>query len=170
MDLTSHYQSPWLRQLPHYRTCLPGIGRSCNVISSPPSVRARRIAFLVIITLRTIEALLFSAVFYMHAIIWFVFGVPLTIAVFLLVGWNLHLIVEVEGDRQLLGLRIPNTAFAVFLWVVVVVHVYLVGLEVTGLSYYTGGTRLYWVFWISVVCFVAWVASRESDEGSLSLA
>lgn len=170
MDVSSHYQSAWLRQLPHYRTCLPGIGRSCNVISSPSPSRARRIAFLAIMILRTVETLLFATVFYMHALKWFIFGLPVTLAVFVFVAWNLHLIVEAEGERQLSKLRIPGAAFTVFLWIVLVVHVFLVGLEVTGLSYFTGGTRMNWFFWILLICFVAWVAGRDSDEGSLTLA
>jgi hypothetical protein len=56
------------------------------------------------------------------------------------------LIVEAEGERRLYRLRIPSGAFSAFLWIVVVVHVVLVGLEVTGLSFYVDGTQKTWMF------------------------
>lgn len=168
--LTSHYQSLWLRQLPHYQTCLPSISRSCNPYVNSLSLRLRRIAFLTIIFLRVIETLLFALVFYMRKPSWLVPGVLLTLAVFFLVAWNLHLIVEAEGERRVFKLRIPSGAFSAFLWVVVVVHVVLIGLEVTGLSYYVDGTQKTWAFWILVICLVAWVAGRDPDVESVSLA
>jgi len=67
-------------------------------------------------------------------------------------------------------LTIPGGVFTVFLWFMVVVHVVLIGLEITGLSFLIDGTRRTWVFWILVVTVVAWVAGREEEEGSLTLA
>jgi hypothetical protein len=166
----SHYQSHYLRQIPHYRTCLPTIARCCNPFVNPVSLRLRHIAFLCIIVLRIIEILLFTLVFYMRKPIFLVPGVLLMLAIFFLVAWNLHLIVEAGGERRLYRLRIPSGAFSAFLWIVVVVHVVLVGLEVTGLSFYVDGTQKTWMFWILVICLVAWVTGREPEEGSLILA
>ncbi len=76
---------------------------------------------------------------------------------------------EAEGSRKVFGVRVPSRAFSAFLWLVVVVHVVLVGLEVTGLSWFIEGTLRTWGFWVLVICFMAWVATREPEEGSLSL-
>ena len=167
--LASHYPSRWLRQLPHYRTCLPSIGRSCNPFVDPLSLRLRRIAFLCITFLRVIETLFFTLVFYMRKPGWLIPGVLLILVLFFLIAWNLHLIVEAEGERRVSRLRIPAGAFSLFLWVVVVVHIVLVGLEVTGLSYFVDGTQKTWAVWMLIICLVAWVASKGPEEGSLSL-
>lgn len=168
--LASHYQSPYLRQLPYYRTCLSSIAHSCNPVTGPPSLRLRRTAYLVIIILRTIEALLFMFTFYVRKPSWLILAALLIFATFVFVAWNLHLIVEAEGERTAFKFRIPSVVFSVFMWVVVVVHVILVGLEVTGLSYYVDGTQKTWGFWILIICLVAWVAGREPEEGSLTIA
>lgn len=52
----------------------------------------------------------------------------------------------------------------------VAVHVFLIGLEMTGLSYFIDGTRKTWAFWILVITVVAWIAGREEEEGTLVLA
>src|SRR5690242_3589834 len=74
--------------------------------------------------------------------------------------------------RRAKGVEIDDSrgVFTVFLWFMVVVHVVLIGLEITGLSFLIDGTRRTWVFWILVVTVVAWVAGREEEEGSLTLA
>lgn len=171
-NLASHYQSPWLRQLPHYRTWFPAITRSCNPFVDSSTLRGRRIAFLCIILLRSIEALFCAFVLYvrhfgfLRSTIWMI----IVFVAFLFMAWNLHLIVDAEGGRRVSKLTIPGGVFTVFLWFMVVVHVVLIGLEITGLSFLIDGTRKNWVFWILVVTVVAWVAGREEEEGSLTLA
>lgn len=165
----THYPSRYLTQLPYYRTSLPKIARSCNPFVDPVSLRLRRIAFLCIINLRVIETLFFALVFWLRKPILLVPEVLIVLAIFFLVAWNLHLIVEAEGDRKIFRLTIPSGAFGAFLWIVVAVHVVLIGLEISGLSWYVDGTTRTWGFWILVICLVARIAGRESEEGSLSL-
>jgi hypothetical protein len=171
-NLASHYSNPWLRQLPHYRTWSPAIVRSCNPFGDPTSLRRRRIAFLCIIFLRILESLFFAFVLYMRrpglflSTVWIVS----IFFAFLLVAWNLHLIVEAEGERKMLRVAVPSQAFTAFLWMMVAIHVFLIGLEITGLSWLMDGTRKIWAFWILVICVVAWVTGREEDEGGVTLA
>ena len=122
--------------------------------------------------MRVVEVLFLLLVFYVRKPSFLTMGIWLTAAVaaFFCMAWNLHLIVEAEGERRVLRLTLPSGAFSAFLWVVVVVHIVLIGLEVTGLSWLFDGTRKTWAFWILVVFLVAWVAGREPEEGSLSLA
>ena len=162
------YQNPWLRHLPHYRTCFPSLARSCNPFVS--SLRLRRIAFLIIVVLRVIESLYFALVWTVRKPSFLVPGLLITLLVFFFVAWNLDLIVEAEGERRLFGVRIPSGVFSVFLWLVVVVHLFLVGLEVTGLGVLMDGTLKTWGFWIVVMFLVALVAAREPEEVGLSLA
>ncbi|XPS78656.1 hypothetical protein M3J09_010663 [Ascochyta lentis] len=164
-----HYRSPYLRQIPHYRTCLPSIGHSCNLFADPPSLRLRRIAFLCIISLRIIEAIFFTFVLYIRKPSLLIPGILLTLVVFFIVAWNLHLVVEAEGQRQLFRARISGRAFGAFLWVLVVVHVVLIWLEITGLSCFVDGTQRTWAFWVFTICVAAWVAGKEPVDGSLSL-
>ncbi|KAJ4985376.1 hypothetical protein SVAN01_09131 [Stagonosporopsis vannaccii] len=169
----SHYQSPWLRQLPHYRTWFPAVKRSCNPFVDSPTLRGRRIAFLLIILMRIIEALFFVFVLwyrrpgFLFSTIWML----VVFLAFLFVAWNLHLIVEAEGGRRVISkLTFPSGVFTAFLWLMVVVHVILIGLEITGLSWFIDGTRKTWLGWMLVVTVVAWVAGREEEEGTLTLA
>lgn len=89
---------------------------------------------------------------------------------FLFIVWNLHLIVEAEGGRRISKLKIPGAVFTAFLWFMVAVHIILIGLEITGLSWFIDGTRKTWLFWMLVITVVAWVAGREEEEGTLTLA
>lgn len=172
-DLASHYQSPWLRQLPHYRTWLPAVLRSCRLSAERPSVRWRRIAFLCLIVLRFLEWLWFCLVIaitrkrpgFFLSTIWLV-GVLLA---FLLVAWNLQFIVEAQGSRRVWKVTIPSGVFTGFLWWLVIVHIFLISLEVSGFTYFYGSTLSDWAFWIAAVVAVAWVTVRGDNDNGVIL-
>lgn len=172
-NLTFHYRSPWLRQLPHYRTWFPAVLRSCKLFTEPSSPRWRRIAFLCLLTLRLIEWLWFCLVIAISrrrpglflSMIWLVS----VFLAFLLVAWNLHFIVEARGSRKLWKVAIPSGVFTAFLWWMVIVHVFLISLEISGFTYFYGSTLSDWAFWITTIVVAAWVAGREDTGHGVTL-
>lgn len=173
VSLALHYQSPWLRQLPHHRSWLPAVLSSCRPSVNSLSLRWRRIAFLFVTILRIIEWVFFVFVFSTntrsHEVLIPILWLVVFFLAFLLVAWNLHLIVEAEGERRIWRVTIPNAVFTVFLWWIVVVHVFLIGLEVTGMVWFYGGTVQGWTFWTLVIILVAWVAGRKYNDGGVLL-
>ena len=179
-DLSNHYRSPYLRCLPHYRTYFPGIFRSCNVAVKSLILTPRRIAFLLIFLMRTLETAWFLFLAATDSgrlrdgtksnLLWVL--VLICMVAFTIELWDLHLIVESEGDGTVWGRRIPEGAFSLFMFWITILHVIMVGLEVTGLAFWAGGKD--WLQFegivIAIVAGVAWVASREVADGGLSLA
>lgn len=179
-DLTNHYRSPYLLCLPHYRTYFPGLCRSCNILVKSLTLTPRRIAFLLIFLLRTLETawvLLFA---------WAGAGrtpngaktnapwilVLICVVAFTIELWNLHLIVESEGEGRVWGRRVPEGAFSLFMFWIAVFHVVFVGLEVTGMAFYVDaqGTFVTEAIVIAIIALVAWFANREVADGGLGLA
>ena len=83
-------------------------------------------------------------------------------------AWNLHLIVECEGQRKVLGYTFGRGGFDAFLGVMVVVHAGFVVDAVMGWSRAVGlvGENLV----LLAIFGVAWVATWRAEEGGLSLA
>jgi hypothetical protein len=173
-DLTNHYRSPYLLPVPHWRTYLPGIFRSCNFFVRSMNLCPRRIAFLLNFLMRTLEAAYFSAISLTGS--WNDYGVWLLVFViftaFTIELWNLHLIVEAEGDGMVWGRRIPAGAFTLFMLWNTVAHVVLVVLEITGMMFYVfeDGTFNIEGTLIAVTVLLAWVANRDVVDGGMSLA
>lgn len=173
-DFTHHYRSPYLRPLPHYRTYFPAIARSCNPFVRSLTFCPRRIAFLLIALMRTVQTswYLFFAIMGLAKsnAIWIL--VLICILAFTVELWNLHLIVEAEGEGMVCGRRIPAGAFSLFLFWITVWHLWMVPLEVSGMAFYIGGKETLIVegFWIVFIALVAWIATREPEDEGLSLA
>lgn len=180
MDLTNHYRSPYLRCLPHYRTYFPSIFRSCNILIKSLTLTPRRIAFLLIFLMRTLETgwlLIFA---------WAGAGrtpsgartnapwilVLICLVAFTIELWNLHLIVESKGEGAVWGRRIPEGAFSLFIFWITVWHVIAVGLEASGIAFYIDaqGTFILEGIVIVIIALVGWVANRDLGDGGLSLA
>ncbi|KAF3037911.1 hypothetical protein E8E12_001063 [Didymella heteroderae] len=121
MDLTKHYRSPYLRPLPHWRTYFPAIFRSCNIFIRSLTSTPRRLAFLLIFLMRTLETGWFLFLAVTGATrnpnggksngIWIL--VLICLVAFTIELWNLHLIVESEGEGTVWGRRVPAGAFMV---------------------------------------------------------
>ena len=86
--------------------------------------------------------------------------------------WNLHLIVESEGEGTVWGRRVPEGAFSLFMFWITVWHVIAVGLEASGLAFYAGVKETFVMegIVIAIIAFVGWVANRDGVDGGLSLA
>ncbi|KAH6615383.1 hypothetical protein C7974DRAFT_403854, partial [Boeremia exigua] len=166
-DLTHHYQSQHLRPLPHYRTYFPALVQSCNPFVRSIALSPRRIVFLLIFLMRTVQTSYYLLLSVMSLTsghgVWLL--VSICFVAFTLELWNLHLIVEAEGDGLVFGKRIPAGAFSLFLFWMAVWHVWIVPLEVSGIAFYVGAKETLIVegFWIAVVGCVAHVANNARD-------
>jgi hypothetical protein len=179
-DLSNHYRSPYLRPLPHWRTYFPGIFRSCNILVKSLTLTPRRIAFLLIFLMRTLE----TAWFLFFA--WLSAGrtpslaksnaqytlVLICLVAFTIELWNLHLIVESEGEGNVWGRRVPEGAFSLFMFWITVCHVIFVGMEVTGIAFYIDaqGTFITESILIAIIVLAGWAANRDGVDGNLTLA
>lgn len=166
MDLTNHYRSPYLRPLPHYRTYFPAIFRSCNPFVRSVTLCPRRIAFLLIFLMRTMQTgyyfLLDFTGFVKNDRLWILVVACLT--AFTIELWNLHLIVEAEGEGLLGTWRVPAGAFSLFMFWMTAWHVWMLPMELMGMAFWISGRGMLVVegFWIVVIAFVAWVAKGDS--------
>ncbi len=174
VDLTNHYQNPYLRPLPHYRTYFRALLCSCNPFVRSFTLSPRRLVFLLVFLMRTVQTsyyLLLAALgLGRNNSIWvlvFIFLVVSTVEL-----WNLHLIVEAEGDGAVLGWRIPAVAFSVVLFWITVWHMWMVPMEMNGMAFYVSGkaTLIMEVFWIAVICCLAWVANQDWEGVGVILA
>jgi hypothetical protein len=180
LDLSNHYRSPYLRCLPHWRTYFRGLFCSCNIAVKSMTLTPRRIAFLLIFLMRTLETGLVLILALAGAgktpsghhtngpwVLWLICMVAFTFEL-----WNLHLIVESEGDGAVWGKRVPEGAITLFMFWITVWHVIVVGLEVTGMAFYIDaqGTFITEGIVIVFIALVGWVAKRDVGDGGLSLA
>jgi len=179
-DLSNHYQSPYLRCLPHWRTYFPGIFSSCNIFVKSMTLTPRRVAFPLIFLMRTLE----TAWFFLFAASgsgrtpdgaktnapWIL--VLICMVAFTIELWNLHLIVESAGEGTVWGRRVPEGAFSLFMFWITVWHVIAVGLEVSGIAFWIDaqGTFVMEGIVIAIIALVAWIANRDVGDGGLSLA
>lgn len=178
-DLSNHYRSSYLRPLPHWRTYFPGIIRSCNIFVKSLTFTPRRIAFLLIFLMRTLETGWF--IFFAASDLgktrdgtktnapWIL--VSICLVAFTVELWNLHLIVESEGEGTVWGRRVPEGAFSLFMFWITVWHVIAVGVEASGLAFYAGVKETFIMegIVIAIIAFVEWVANRDGVDGGLSL-
>jgi hypothetical protein len=86
--------------------------------------------------------------------------------------WNLHLIVESEGEGNVWGRRVPEGAFSLFMFWITVCHVIFVGMEVTGIAFYIDaqGTFITESILIAIIVLAGWAANRDGVDGNLTLA
>ena len=172
-DLTNHYRNPHLRQLPHYRTCIPNVARSCNPFISPPSLCLRRIGFLIIVLLRIVQVAYYTLAWRFDSSKILIPVILICVIMFSLEIWNLHLITEAEGERRLFGFCVPSWAYRVFFWVWTLWHFLWIPLEASGIAFWMDAK---WTLWMEVwslvlLCSVAWVTGRgESEMGAVNLA
>lgn len=172
--LKHHYRTPYLRPLPHYRTYFFALLQSCNPFVRSSDLSPRRIFFLVIFLMRTVQtgwylSLAVSGAAKSNAI-WVL--VLICFVAFTVELWNLHLLVEAEGEGMIFGTSIHRGLFALFLLWTVVWHLWLVPLEVNGLAFYlaAGITFMFEGFWLTILIFLAWVANREVKGDGILLA
>lgn len=168
-DYTERSQArrPFERQCPNLRTCWPGLSRSFNVFdtTSRPEM-LRRVAFVLILGLRFLHTI-FSA-YYMFFATFFA-ALPMTMLnalFFFFVAWNLHLIIEMSGERMVFGHRFGRGSFDVFLGAMVLAHFWVVPADVwLGV----GGWSIVWSSFDLMILGVAWVATWEPEDGGLTL-
>lgn len=173
MDLTNHYQSPHLRPLPHYRTYFPALFRSCNPFVRSLTLCPRRIAFLLIFLTRTWQ----TAYFLLIALVGLVDNtrIRVQIAVYFVLFtvelWNLHRVVEAEGEGVLGTWRVPAGAFTLFVFWILAWIAWISPTEQMGMRTVAAmvGVLAAEVFWVVVIAFVARVASKEPADQGLSL-
>jgi hypothetical protein len=153
------------RQCPNLRSCWPGLAASFNPLVADRSVALRRIAFLTILALRLLNTLMHG---YMNRrSLSSIPGTAINLLFFFFMAWNLHLIVECVGERKVFGHRFGRSSFDAFLAGLVVVHVYVVGMN--GIFGW-GGWDVMSNLVLLAIFGVAWVATWEPDDGGLSLA
>lgn len=89
---------------------------------------------------------------------------------FFFMAWNLHLIVNMEGRRKVLGNSIGRDAFDGALWAFVGCHVVLLVMDIFAWSV-LGGVPGYFLWGcVDLAIFgTAWLASWNGDDGELSL-
>lgn len=179
-DLTNHYRSPYLLCLPHYRTYFPALRTSSNVLIKSPILTPRRLAFLVIFLLRTLETawvLLLASIGAGRSPDGTRSNAPwilllMCVVAFTIELWNLHLIVESVREGGVRGRQPPEGLFTLILFWTALFHVILVGMEVTGIAFFVDaqGTFVTEAIVIAIIVLVAWVANWEVADGELTLA
>jgi hypothetical protein len=162
--LASHYQSPWLRQLPYYRTMWPGIEKSSNLFAGT-NFLARRVTFLLVILMRTLVGCFYFVFLYVWdtslqklapIILWYV-------AWFVPILWNLHLIVESTKPRDVLGWTVPGAVITICLWLLLPVHLVFAFDNIMALSSGIYQAAIRCVFYLAIVATISWVAGGEED-------
>jgi hypothetical protein len=139
--------------------------------SSLTSIRNRRIPFVITILLRLLHsAYFFSPTSYLKTLRNNHMTIPLSILsilFFFFLAWNLHLIVQMEGERKVLGRTFTRRDFDYFLWFCMGVHGSLVVAELVYraefLNYEVGGLVFLCVY------AVAWVATWDPEDGAVRL-
>ncbi|KAF2465202.1 uncharacterized protein BDR25DRAFT_91502 [Lindgomyces ingoldianus] len=149
------------RQCPNLRTCWPGLSQSFNPCVPDRPLMLRRSAFLSVLILRLLHSTLYTLPFLTS-----LFALPATalnILFFFFVAWNLHLIVEMQGERKVFGIRFGRRSFDAFLWGLVAVHIWMLGWDIfTGYLLGVGGNTL-WTVMLLVIFGVAWVATWDPE-------
>ncbi|KAF2113590.1 hypothetical protein BDV96DRAFT_647846 [Lophiotrema nucula] len=165
------------RQCPNLRTCFPGLSRSLNPFVSDTEVFQRRLALITILILRILYTILFS--YQLRTSLW---SAPLTllnILFFFFVAWNLHLIVDMNGDRIVFRKRFTRKWSDGFLWLMVGAHAavlvwdfwtgYLKCVAGAQCAAAIGSASAIWSVFFLAIFGVAWVATWEEEDGPLSL-
>jgi hypothetical protein len=158
---------PFSRQCPNLRTCWPGLSRSFNAFdtNSRPEM-LRRIAFILILGLRFLHTLFFA---YYMLFATFFSALPVTMLntlFFFFVAWNLHLIIEMSGERMVFGRRFGRSSFDLFLAAMLVAHLWVVPADIwLGI----GGWSIVWTSFDLMILGVAWVATWDPEDGGLTL-
>ncbi|KAF2734635.1 hypothetical protein EJ04DRAFT_523474 [Polyplosphaeria fusca] len=171
-------RNPFSRQCPHYRDFFPGMSRSLNPFGHEGDGVQRRLAFLAILVLRFLHIILFTR--QLNTSLW---SVPLTllnILFFLFTAWNLHLIVDMQGERIVFARRFGRAAFDGFLWLMAACHLgvliwdfvkgYLVCEAGAQCAAAIGSASAIWSVLVLAIFLVAWVATWEPEDGPLTLA
>lgn len=156
---------PFSRQCPSFSLPWASMTPSYNIRVDSRSLMLRRIAFL------AIQLFQFAyLVFYTEFLPKSPFDIPwaLTgILFFFFLAWNLHLIVSMEGDRIVLGLRCTRLAFDGFLWGMVAGYGWALVWRMMGGDFYAISTMR--VLLNLEIFVVAWISTWPAD-GGVSLA
>ncbi|KAF2191815.1 hypothetical protein K469DRAFT_556166 [Zopfia rhizophila CBS 207.26] len=158
------YNTPRSRQCPNLRTYWPGLSQSFNPCISDRPLMFRRCAFLSILILRLLHSTLFTLA-YATSLFWLP-SILLNILFFFFVAWNLHLIVEMRGERKVFGMTFGRPAFDMFLWLMALGHVWILGwdflMAVVSFEAY-GGASWLWATFLLMIFAVAWISTWEPE-------
>ncbi|KAF2703410.1 hypothetical protein K504DRAFT_354261, partial [Pleomassaria siparia CBS 279.74] len=154
------------RQCPNLRTCWPGLGATFNPFtSSSRALTLRRTAFVATLSLRLVHNLLTAFFFSSSDLLsWGLPSALLSVLFFFFLAWNLHLVVDMEGSRTVLGRSWTRDAFDAALWGFVVVHVILLGMDFMAWGV-LGGMPGYFIWACTdlTIFLTAWVACWDED-------
>jgi hypothetical protein len=131
-------------------------------------VTLRRIAFIATLSLRFLHNLITT--WYSSGLGW---GLPSTvigILFFFFMAWNLHLIVNMDGNRMVMGRTYGRRDFDTYLGAFVGLHLLLVIADM-GMRGVLGGVPGYFMWGcVDLAIFgTAWVATWDEDEGGMTL-
>ena len=159
--LPSRNSHPFSRQCPNLRTCWPGLSASFNPIVPSRSLMYRRCAFLITLAVYVLHFILTKR--YRDFVAYNLPSTILHILFLFFVAWNLHLIVNMTGERIVMDREFDRHDFDKALAVFVVVSLVLVAC-----GFWKGGLGSVPAFFLwgcldLAILGVAWVATW--DEG-----
>lgn len=155
-------ERPFSRQCPSLRLPWSGMAESYNPFVESRALMLRRVGFLLIQLIQLVYL-----VFYTSFIPLSPAALPWTLSAvlfFFFLAWNLHLIVEMDGDRIVLGKRFGRVWFDCFLWGVVGTDAGLLAWTFAGRGERGYTVQALRVVWHLAIFAVAWVSTWDADR------
>ncbi|KAF2669632.1 hypothetical protein BT63DRAFT_455614 [Microthyrium microscopicum] len=154
------------RLCPTMRSCLPTTFTfsqfNPTTAGGDTSLMLRRVYSLGVIVLRTASSVLLSFnLLRYHMLVSFILEIIFGVIGFICIIWILHLLVNVQGHRKVIGARIGQKQMDVFLLGMFVIHIGLVVLSVFSVGRIAGSSTWY-LLWI-IMWITAWISTWPEE-------